>query len=62
LRNIGLKKGDVVALVAPNYPDTVLGFLGSSAGGLVITTVNPQYTVGKSLYVILNVLFYLRFT
>ncbi|XP_011693544.1 PREDICTED: probable 4-coumarate--CoA ligase 3 [Wasmannia auropunctata] len=44
LRNMGLKKGDVVALVAPNLPDTVLGFLGSQSGGLVVTTVNPLYT------------------
>lgn len=47
LRNIGLKKGDVVALVAPNFPDTILGFLGSMSGGLVVTTVNPLYTAGK---------------
>ncbi|XP_036142190.1 probable 4-coumarate--CoA ligase 3 [Monomorium pharaonis] len=45
LRNIGLKKGDVIALVAPNFPDTVLSLLGSLSGGLVITTVNPLYTV-----------------
>ncbi|XP_012538740.2 4-coumarate--CoA ligase 1 [Monomorium pharaonis] len=44
LRNMGLKQGDVVALVAPNLPDTVLGFLGSLSGGLVVTTVNPLYT------------------
>ncbi|TGZ55917.1 uncharacterized protein [Temnothorax longispinosus] len=44
LRHMGLNKGDVVALVAPNLPDTVLGFLGSSSAGLVVTTVNPLYT------------------
>ncbi|XP_011157991.1 probable 4-coumarate--CoA ligase 3 [Solenopsis invicta] len=44
LRNMGLKKGDVVALVTQNLPDTVLGFLGSVSGGLVVTTVNPLYT------------------
>ncbi|XP_011880881.1 PREDICTED: probable 4-coumarate--CoA ligase 3 [Vollenhovia emeryi] len=44
LRNMGLKKGDVVALVAPNFPDTVLSFLGNSSAGLVTTTVNPLYT------------------
>lgn len=47
LRNIGLKKGDVVAVVAPNLPDTVLGFLGSLSGGLVVTTVNPMYTADE---------------
>ncbi|XP_012538742.2 probable 4-coumarate--CoA ligase 3 [Monomorium pharaonis] len=44
LRNMGLKKGDVVALVTPNLPDTVLALLGSFSGGLVVTTVNPLYT------------------
>ncbi|XP_039310924.1 4-coumarate--CoA ligase 2 isoform X2 [Solenopsis invicta] len=44
LRNMGLKKGDVVALAAPNFPDTVLGLLGSLSGGLVVTTVNPINT------------------
>lgn len=57
MRNIGLKKGDVVALVSPNLPDTVLGLLGSSSAGLVVTTVNPLYTNGKSLYVISNIFF-----
>lgn len=46
---MGLRKGDVIALVAPNFPDTILAFLGSSAGGYIITTINPQYTTGKSL-------------
>nr|XP_012229595.1 PREDICTED: 4-coumarate--CoA ligase 1-like isoform X2 [Linepithema humile] len=47
LRNIGLKKGDVVALVAPNYPDTVLGCLGILSGELVVTTMNPLYTADE---------------
>lgn len=45
-----LKEGDVIALAAPNSPDTVLGFLGSMSGGFVITPMNPYYTVGKLLY------------
>lgn len=47
LRNIGLKPGDVIALVAPNFPETVLSFLGSTSAGLVVTTVNPLNTQGK---------------
>lgn len=50
LRNIGLKSGDVIALVAPNFPDTVLGFLGSASAGLVVTTINPTYTEGEWSY------------
>ncbi|KAL0119142.1 hypothetical protein PUN28_009623 [Cardiocondyla obscurior] len=41
LRNMGLKSGDVIALIAPNCPDSVLGFLGSTSAGLVVTTINP---------------------
>jgi len=51
LHNIGLKKGDVIALVGPNYPDIILSFLGSVTGGFIVTTVNPQYTTGKPLYI-----------
>lgn len=54
---MGLKEGDVIALVAPNFPDTVLGFLGSLSGGFIVTPMNPYYTVGKLLYdIILNIL------
>ncbi|KMQ94980.1 putative 4-coumarate-- ligase 3-like protein [Lasius niger] len=47
LRNIGLKEGDMIALVAPNFPDTVLGLLGSLSGGLIVTTMNPYYTAAS---------------
>ncbi|GAB1860530.1 Probable 4-coumarate--CoA ligase 1 [Camponotus japonicus] len=47
LRNIGLKEGDVIALVAPNFPDTVLGFLGGLSGGFIVTPMNPYYTVDE---------------
>ncbi|XP_018051119.1 PREDICTED: 4-coumarate--CoA ligase 1-like isoform X2 [Atta colombica] len=46
LRNMGLKTGDVVALVAPNFPDTILSCLGISSGGFIVTTINPMYTAG----------------
>ncbi|XP_017890362.1 4-coumarate--CoA ligase 1 [Ceratina calcarata] len=44
LINMGLRKGDVIALIAPNYPETVLAFLGVLEANLVVTTVNPAYT------------------
>ncbi|KAL6429828.1 hypothetical protein ACFW04_007596 [Cataglyphis niger] len=47
LRNIGLKEGDVIALVAPNFPDTILGFFGGLSGGFVVTPINPYYTVDE---------------
>ncbi|XP_024937849.1 4-coumarate--CoA ligase 1 isoform X2 [Cephus cinctus] len=45
LRNIGLKVGDVVAVILPNLPETAVAFLGASEAGLIVTTVNFQYTV-----------------
>lgn len=47
LLNMGLKKRDVVALVAPNYPETIISFLGTLDADLVVTTVNPFYTAGE---------------
>lgn len=44
LLNLGLRKGDVVALISPNYPETILALLGSLEADLVVTTVNPYYT------------------
>ncbi|XP_012142718.1 uncharacterized protein LOC100877401 isoform X2 [Megachile rotundata] len=44
---MGLKKGDVIALVAPNYPESILSFLGSLEADLVVTTVNPFYTIDE---------------
>ncbi|XP_033332021.2 uncharacterized protein LOC117223704 [Megalopta genalis] len=42
--NMGLRKGDVVALISPNYPETVLALLGILEADLTVTTVNPFYT------------------
>lgn len=47
LRSIGLKEGDVIALVAPNFPDTVLGFLGGLSGGFVISLMNSCCTIDE---------------
>ncbi|XP_020279535.1 4-coumarate--CoA ligase 1-like [Pseudomyrmex gracilis] len=44
LRNIGLKTNDVIAIIAPNLPDAILGLLGSSSGGFIATTMNPVFT------------------
>ena len=47
LLNMGLKKRDVVALVAPNYPETIISFLGTVDADLIVTTVNPFYTADE---------------
>lgn len=44
LVNLGLRKGDVVALISPNYPETILALLGILEADMIATTVNPFYT------------------
>jgi acyl-CoA synthetase (AMP-forming)/AMP-acid ligase II len=43
----GFKKGDVLALMAPNMPEYAVVFHGVVFAGGVITTVNPTYTHGE---------------
>ena len=47
LLTMGLKTGDVVALVLPNLPETAIAFLGCLEAGVIVTTVNPIYTAGE---------------
>ncbi|CAD6239526.1 GSCOCG00008732001-RA-CDS [Cotesia congregata] len=47
LINMGLKNGDIVALILPNLPESPISFLGILEAGLVCTTVNPLYTVDE---------------
>ncbi|XP_015127346.1 4-coumarate--CoA ligase 1 [Diachasma alloeum] len=44
LRNMGLRHGDVVALILPNLPETPIALLGAVESGLIVTSVNPIYT------------------
>ncbi|KAH9614839.1 hypothetical protein KSS87_006362 [Heliosperma pusillum] len=43
--NLGIKKGDVVLVFAPNSIQYPVIFLGIIAAGAIATTVNPVYTV-----------------
>jgi acyl-CoA synthetase (AMP-forming)/AMP-acid ligase II len=40
----GVRKGDVVALCAPNSPEYAIAFHAIAALGAVVTTINPTYT------------------
>lgn len=44
LRNMGLRQGDVVAVILPNLPETPIALLGAVESGLIVTSVNPIYT------------------
>ncbi|XP_047358392.1 probable 4-coumarate--CoA ligase 1 isoform X1 [Vespa velutina] len=45
LRNLKFMEGDIIALIAPNFPEWVLAFCGILEAGLIVTTINPHYTV-----------------
>ncbi|CAG9839696.1 unnamed protein product [Diabrotica balteata] len=42
-----LKDGDVIAMFLPNVPEYVICFLGSLEARLIVTTMNPMYTVDE---------------
>jgi 4-coumarate--CoA ligase len=44
LNNLGIRKGDVIALLLPNCAEFIFSFLGAAACGAVVTTSNPEYT------------------
>jgi acyl-CoA synthetase (AMP-forming)/AMP-acid ligase II len=50
LRARGLRKGDVVAIVAPNLVEYPVAFHGAASAGLAVTTLNPAYTAEEISY------------
>ena len=44
----GLRKGDIVALLAPNMPEWLLAAYGAMTAGGVVTGVNPLCTATRS--------------
>nr|CAI5829801.1 unnamed protein product [Callosobruchus analis] len=47
IKKLKLQKGDVVAILSPNVPEYMITCLGILEAGLVITSMNPIYTVGN---------------
>jgi len=43
----GLRRGEVVAILAPNIPEYAIVFHGVALSGGVVTTINPTYTVDE---------------
>jgi acyl-CoA synthetase (AMP-forming)/AMP-acid ligase II len=44
LAELGVGKGDVVAILLPNMPEYPVAFLGTARAGAASTTLNPAYT------------------
>ena len=47
LQDRGLQKGDTLAIVCPNCPEFAFMVYGCMSLGVIVTTVNPVYTVCK---------------
>ena len=45
LREMGVKKGDRVAIMLPNTPQFVIAFYGALRAGAIVVPCNPLYTV-----------------
>lgn len=45
MNQVGLKKGEVVGILMPNIPEYVFSIHGALEAGLVVTFVNPLYTL-----------------
>lgn len=47
LQGMGVRRGDVVGILAPNGPEYPIAFLGAMAAGAGVTCFNPTYTPGE---------------
>ncbi|ANE48997.1 long-chain fatty acid--CoA ligase [Paenibacillus swuensis] len=47
LTGLGLKKGDRVAIMLPNIPQTVIAFYGTLLAGGIVVNTNPLYMEGE---------------
>ncbi len=50
LHDLGIRKGDVVAIYLPNCPQFVIAYYGILRLGAIITTVSPLYTPREIAY------------
>ncbi|ROT80792.1 hypothetical protein C7M84_000459 [Penaeus vannamei] len=54
LTKMGMKKGDVLAVVMPNCPEYPIVVLGTLMAGVVVSTVSSNYTAGEIHRQLLN--------
>lgn len=54
LQQLGLKKGDHVALVVGNSPHYIIGMYGALRLGAVVIPINPLYTAHEMAYILKN--------
>ena len=47
LKKFKLQKQDLIAVILPNCPEYPTILMACSMSGIIVTTLNPQYTAGK---------------
>lgn len=50
LVRMGFKRGEVFGMVLPNLPEFPIVLFGAAGIGMPVTTVNPIYTAGNTLF------------
>ena len=54
LRSIGIEKGDRVAIMLPNCPQSAIAFFGTLYSGAIVVQTNPLYTERELKYQMIN--------
>ncbi|MCY8988494.1 fatty acid--CoA ligase family protein [Bacillus atrophaeus] len=54
LQDLGMEKGDHLALLLGNTPDFVISFFGALKAGIVVVPINPTYTPTEIGYMLTN--------
>ncbi len=54
LRSIGVEKGDRVAIMLPNCPQSAIAFFGTLYSGAIVVQTNPLYTERELKYQMVN--------
>lgn len=54
LRNIGVKKGDRVAIYLPNFPQFVVAYYGALRTGAIVVTVSPLYKERELAHILVD--------
>lgn len=54
LRSIGIERGDRVAIMLPNCPQSAIAFFGTLYSGAIVVQTNPLYTERELKYQMIN--------
>ncbi|MHA2369563.1 MAG: long-chain-fatty-acid--CoA ligase [Candidatus Hodarchaeales archaeon] len=54
LHDLGIRRGDRVAILMPNLPSYVIAFLGIIKAGAIVTQINPLYVAREIEYTLNN--------